>query len=42
MITTMPSDIGRHSHWDELSTLPFNESYPTAETSARLYDELQF
>jgi len=30
------------TRWDELSKLPFDESYPTAETSARLYDELQF
>jgi hypothetical protein len=28
--------------WDELSKLPFKESYPTPETSARLYDELHF
>ena len=28
--------------WDELSKLPFKESYPTPEASARLYDELQF
>jgi hypothetical protein len=27
---------------DELSNLPFKESYPTPEASARLYDELQF
>src|SRR6476646_10587998 len=30
------------ARWDELSKLPFKESYPTSETSARLYDELQF
>ncbi len=30
------------THWDDLSKLPFNESFPTPETSARLYDELQF
>ena len=30
------------THWDELSKLPFKESYPTPEASARLYDELQF
>lgn len=30
------------THWDELSNLPFKESYPTPEASARLYDELQF
>ena len=30
------------THWDELSGLPFKENYPTPETSARLYDELQF
>ncbi len=30
------------TRWDELSKLPFKESFPTPETSARLYDELQF
>src|ERR1700686_616914 len=28
--------------WDDLSKLPFTEGYPTAEASARLYDELLF
>jgi hypothetical protein len=32
----------KSARWDELSKLPFKESYPTPETSARLYDELQF
>ena len=30
------------TRWDELSKLPFKESYPTPEASARLYDELLF
>jgi len=30
------------NQWEELSKLPFKEDYPTPETSARLYDELQF
>jgi len=30
------------ARWDELNKLPFKESYPAPETSARLYDELQF
>src|SRR5271168_2034069 len=29
-------------HWKALTGLGFNESYPSKETSARLYDELQF
>ncbi|HEY6368394.1 MAG TPA: hypothetical protein VI585_26720 [Candidatus Binatia bacterium] len=29
-------------HWKALSGLAFNESYPSKETSERLYDELQF
>src|SRR5271154_4037443 len=29
-------------HWKALTGLAFNESYPSKETSARLYDELQF
>ena len=34
--------FAQSSRWDELSKLPFKESYPTPEASARLYDELQF
>src|SRR4051812_23082150 len=34
--------FAQSTHWDELSKLPFKENYPTAEASARLYDELQF
>jgi hypothetical protein len=34
--------FAQSTRWDELSKLPFKESYPTAETSARLFDELQF
>jgi hypothetical protein len=34
--------FAQSSRWDELSKLPFKGSYPTAEASARLYDELQF
>jgi len=34
--------ITKSARWDELNKLPFKESYPTPETSARLYDELQF
>src|SRR5271166_1888631 len=30
------------TRWDELSKVPFKESFPTPEASARLYDELQF
>jgi hypothetical protein len=30
------------TRWDDLSKLPFKESYPTAEASVRLYEELQF
>ena len=37
----MPSN-SQSTHWDELSELPFKESYPTANASAQLYDELQF
>jgi len=36
------STFAQSTRWDELSKLPFKESYPTAEASARLYDELQF
>ena len=38
----MKTEIEPTTRWDELSKLPFKESYPTPETSARLYDELQF
>jgi hypothetical protein len=34
--------FAQSAHWDELSKLPFKESYPTPEASAKLYDELQF
>jgi hypothetical protein len=34
--------FAQSASWDELSKLPFKESYPTPETSARLYDELLF
>jgi hypothetical protein len=34
--------VAQSTRWDELSKLPFKESYPTPEASARLYDELQF
>jgi hypothetical protein len=34
--------FAQSTRWDELSKLPFKESYPTPETSARLYDELLF
>jgi hypothetical protein len=34
--------FAQSTRWDELSKLPFKESYPTPEASARLYDELQF
>ena len=34
--------FARPARWDELSKLPFEQNYPTAETSARLHDELQF
>src|SRR4030095_5548078 len=34
--------FAQSTRWDELSKLPFKESYPTHETSAQLYDELQF
>jgi hypothetical protein len=36
------SAIAQSTRWEALSQLPFKESYPTPETSARLYDELQF
>ena len=29
-------------NFDDLSNLPFKDNYPTPDTSARLYDELQF
>ena len=32
----------KSSYGEELSELPFKENYPTAGTSVRLYDELQF
>jgi hypothetical protein len=32
----------KSTHGEELSELPFKENYPTAGTSVRLYDELQF
>ena len=34
--------FAQSARWDELSKPPFKESYSTPETSARLYDELQF
>ncbi|MGR9346254.1 DUF1254 domain-containing protein [Rhizobium leguminosarum] len=34
--------FAQSTRWDELSKLPFKESYPTPETATRLYDELQF
>jgi hypothetical protein len=34
--------LAQSTRWDELSSLPFKESYPTPEASARLYDELLF
>ena len=34
--------FAQSTRWDELSKLPFKESYPTPEASARLYDEMQF
>jgi hypothetical protein len=34
--------FAQYARWDELSRLPFNESYPTPEASAQLYDERQF
>jgi hypothetical protein len=34
--------FAQSTHWDELSKLPFKESYPTSEATARLYDELQY
>jgi len=34
--------FAQSAHWDELSKLPFKESFPTREASAKLYDELQF
>jgi hypothetical protein len=34
--------FAQSARWDELSKLPFKESYPTPEASARLYDELLF
>jgi hypothetical protein len=32
--------FAQSTRWDELSKLPFKESYPTPETSAQLYDEM--
>src|SRR4030095_7160242 len=34
--------FAQSTRWDELSKLPFKESYPTPENSARLYDALLF
>jgi hypothetical protein len=42
METIRRQNLAPSTRWDELSKLPFRESYPTSETSARLYDELQF
>jgi hypothetical protein len=40
---TIPSEhkTTESNRWDELSKLPFKDKFPTPETSARLYDELQ-
>jgi len=42
LIAINGSAFAQSTRWDELSKLPFKEAYPTKETSARLYDELQF
>jgi hypothetical protein len=34
--------FAQSTRWDELSKLPFKESFPTPEASAQLYDEMQF
>jgi len=39
---TAGTAFAQSSRWDELSKLPFKDSYPTPEASAQLYDELQF
>ena len=31
-----------NAYWEKLRTLPFPESYPTKETTERLYDEMLF
>jgi len=36
------TSFAQSTHWEELRHLPFKDNFPTPETSARLYDELQF
>lgn len=42
LIAINGSAFAQSTRWDELSKLPFKDNLPTPETSARLYDEVQF